>query len=82
MSEQRNKSRWTAPLGLLKRELGMLLFIVVGSAICMPFILAIAWSASKLPDWLFWGIIILFWLGVLLQDSIKAAWRALRGAKP
>lgn len=79
MSEQDNESRWHEPFRKLKRDAGLLALVLVGALVAMPFIFALGWLISKVPDWLYWPALVLFWVGVLFQDTIKAAWLALRG---
>lgn len=83
MSEQnKNPSPWAAALKTMKLELGMLAFIIIGAVCCMPFIYAAAWLISKMPAWMLWPVVAVAGLCVLFQETIKAAWRAFRGAKP
>lgn len=82
MSEDKIRAAWAAVKKNAKRELGILVVMVilglVAAVIAVPVILGI----SFLPDWALWSLVAAWVAWLLFGETIKAGVRAYRGVKP
>jgi len=82
VSKAKRQAGWAAVKKNAKRELGILLVMVilglVGAVIAVPFILGI----SFLPDWALWSLFTAWVAWIVFGETISAGVRAYRGVKP